>query len=377
MIRFLHTADLQIGKPFNWAGERAQRVLREAREEVVDRIGDAAEEHDASFVLVVGDLFDDNTVADDVVTRTCQRLSGIEVPVYVLPGNHDFSGGPACVYRRDLFLDRKPDHVIVLDEPEPYVVGEEGEKAPDEEVLFLPAPVQRRNERGDPTAHLDSEFGAEEVPNALRIGIAHGGVEDFGAGDAASRIDPDRAETTDLDYLALGDWHGCKQVGSRTWYSGTPEPDSFTQNDPGNVLVVGVDGEEDPTVERVQTGAYRWLRKDAELHGSDDLEALERWFDDLDDPLNVLVRLELSGGLNLEKMSDLETLKKRLEDVVLEVRHRGEVRPKASADEIDAIASGGYVGDTVDTLRSISEAGGEDAETADRALQLLYQFHQE
>jgi uncharacterized protein YecE (DUF72 family) len=129
-------------------------------------------------------------------------------------------------------------------------------------------------------------------------------------------------------------------------------------------------------VERVRTGAFRWLRKDAELQGSDDLEALQRWFENLDDPLRTLVRLKLSGGLNLEKMSDLEDLKKRLEDVVLEVRHRGEVRPKASAEEIDAIASGGYVGDTVDTLRSISQAGGEDADTADRALQLLYQFHQ-
>lgn len=257
MIRFLHTADLQIGKPFNWAGERAQRSLREAREEVVGRIGGAAEEHDASFVLVAGDLFDDNTVADDVVTRTCQRLSGVEVPVYVLPGNHDFAGGPASVYRRDLFLDRKPDHVIVLDEPEPYLVGTEGENPPDEEVLLLPAPVQRRTERGDPTAHLDSAFGAEAASDALRIGVAHGGVEDFGAGDAASRIDPDRAETANLDYLALGDWHGCKKVGSRTWYSGTPEPDSFTQNDPGNVLVVEVDEKGEPAVERVQTGRYR------------------------------------------------------------------------------------------------------------------------
>jgi hypothetical protein len=31
----------------------------------------------------------------------------------------------------------------------------------------------------------------------------------------------------------------------------------------------------------------------------------------------------------------------------------------------------------VEELRGISETGGEDAETADRALQLLYQFHRE
>jgi DNA repair exonuclease SbcCD nuclease subunit len=212
MVRFVHTADLQIGKPFNWAGNRAQSKLSEEREEVVTRIGDVARQHEVDFILIAGDLFDDNTVADDIVSRTCQRLSGVDVPVYVLPGNHDFAGGPASVYRRRLFLDRKPEHVIVLEEPEPYVVGKNDEQAPDEKVLLLPAPVQRRNERGDPTAHLTSDFGAEVAPDALRIGVAHGGVEDFGAGDAASRIDPDRASKANLDYLALGDWHGCKQV---------------------------------------------------------------------------------------------------------------------------------------------------------------------
>lgn len=378
MARFIHTADLQVGKPFNWAGERARRSLQEAREEVIGRIGDAVEEHEASFVVIAGDLFDDNTVADDIVTRTCHRLSAVDVPVYILPGNHDFASGPACVYRRDLFLDQKPSNVLVLDEPVPYLVGEKGEAAPSEDVVLLPAPVKRRTERGDPTAHLDADFGTDEAPGALRIGLAHGGVEDFGAGDAASRIDPDRAEKADLDYLALGDWHGCKQVGPRTWYSGTPEPDSFTQNDQGNALVVEIgEGGGAPAVEPVPTGTYRWLRKDAELQDSGDLEALQRWFEGLEDPLDVLVRLELSGGLNLEEMSALEALKKRLEDMVLEVRHRGNVRPKASAEEIDTLASGGYVGETVDRLRAMSDAGGEDAETADRALQLLYQFRQE
>jgi hypothetical protein len=209
------------------------------------------------------------------------------------------------------------------------------------------------------------------------VGLAHGGVEAFGAGDAASRIDPGRAEEADLDYLALGDWHGTKQVGPRTWYSGTPEPDSFAQNDPGNVLVVEIETEEEPSVEKVPTGMHRWPRKEETLQGREDVEALRRWFEGIEDPLSVLVRLELSGTLGMEATRELEDLKAHLEDIVLKVRHRGEVRPKASEEEIEAIASDGYVGDTVETLRSMSEAGGEKSETADRALQLLYQFHEE
>ncbi len=373
MTRFLHTADLQIGKPFGWASGRAQAKLQEAREEAIGRLGKTARERGAEFVLIAGDFFDENTVSDDVVTRTCQRLSAIEVPVYVLPGNHDFSGSPSCVYRRDLFEEQKPDHVRVLMNREPVLVEREGPG--DEAVAILPAPVERRRERGDPTGHFGSKVGP---PEAIRIGLAHGGVEDFGAGAATSRIDPGRAEEADLDYLALGDWHGTKQVGPRTWYSGTPEADSFKQNDPGNALVVEISGPgERPSVEKVSTGAYQWLRKEEALQSQEDLGALERWFEQIEDPLHSLVRLELSGGLGLEAMSDLEALKDRLENLVLEVRRRGEVRPKASEEELGAIGSGGYVEDTVQELRSVSEAGGERSGAADRALQLLYQFHRE
>ena len=378
MVRFLHTADLQIGKPFNWAdSERAQPALKEAREEVVTRIGELADKRDASFILIAGDLFDDNTVGDDVVTRTCHRLANdINVPVYIIPGNHDFSGGPSCVYHRSPFVQRKPDHVFVLDRGEPYEVGENGEAAPEEDVVILPAPVQRRNERGDPTKHIDTDFGRKRNADALRIGLAHGGVEAFDGGDAASRIDPERADHADLDYLALGDWHGCKQVNARTWYSGASEPDSFKQNDPGYVLSVDVDSSGDPpSVERVHTGKFEWRRMDMTLQGKEDLDALETTLNEIDDPLQTLIRLELSGALGLDAQSRLDAIKERLENTVLAVRHRGEVRPRATDEEIESMGSEGYVGETVRTLRQISEGDDEDAEVADRALQLLYRFH--
>jgi DNA repair exonuclease SbcCD nuclease subunit len=381
MVRFLHTADLQIGKPFNWAdAERARPALKEAREEAVTRIGNVADERDAHFILVAGDLFDDNTIDDDVVTRTCHRLeSDVSVPVYILPGNHDAASGPSCVYRRAPFTELKPDHVFVLDQREPYVVGENGEgTAPDDEVVILPAPLQRRIERGDPTSHVDADFGRDRAPDAVRIGLAHGGVETFDGGEAASRIDPDRAEVGELDYLALGDWHGCRKVTPRTWYSGTPEPDSFKQNDPGHVLSVSVNAPGNaPTVERVYTGQYEWRRIEEILQAEEDLDALEQTLDDVNDPLHTLVRLELSGELGLDAQSRLDGIKEHLENTVLAVRHRGEVRPKATEEEIESMAGEGYVGDTVTELRRISNGDAEDAEAADRALQLLYRFHRD
>jgi hypothetical protein len=111
------------------------------------------------------------------------------------------------------------------------------------------------------------------------------------------------------------------------------------------------------------------------LQGEEDLDALEHSLSEIDAPLQTLVRLELSGGLGLDAQNRLTGIKERLENTVLAVRERGNVRPKATDDEIESMIGDGYVGETVRTLRQVSESGDEDAEVADRALQLLYRFH--
>jgi len=371
MIRFLHTADLQIGKPFQWANDRARLKLRERRQEALDEIARVAEEQAVDFVLIAGDFFDANTLGDDVVTQTCARLQGFPGPVLILPGNHDFAGGPGCVFRRDTFLRNQPEQVAVLDTAEPHVLLEG-------RVVVVPAPITRKDEVGDPTAHITSQFGGDHAQDAVRVGLAHGGVVDFGGGEALSRIDPERAQRAELDYLALGDWHGCKQINQRTWYAGTPEPDSFQQNDQGHVLCVEIAGPgATPTVDKVATSTTDWLKYGDEVTTDQDIDALQRWFAELDRPLDTLVRLELSGTLTFEQIDRLEQTIDDLENTVLHLRRRGEgIQPKASADEIDSIATDGYLRTAVDRLRARSELGGEEGAIAKQALQQLYRFKQ-
>jgi DNA polymerase IIIc chi subunit len=270
MVRFLHTADLQIGMPFRWADERARQKLREYREQSIETLGDLAERHEVDFVVVAGDFFDANTVGDDVIMRACRRLGTISVPVYILPGNHDFAGGPDSVYQRETFVENKPPPVRVLDRRKAYPVQEA-------QSVILAAPLRSARATGDTTSHIRPELGREEAPDAVRIGLAHGGVVDFSEGEAMNRIDPERAAKADLDYLALGDWHGLKQVGRRTWYSGTPEPTGFLQNDPGHVLLVEVEAPGAlPRVEALDTALWTY-RDDSFLpHGTASTGAPER-----------------------------------------------------------------------------------------------------
>ena len=152
--------------------------------------------------------------------------------------------------------EHRPDNVILLLREDPVEI-EPG-------VFLLPAPCRRKNPGRDLTEWMDR---AETPEGAIRIGLAHGSIRDFSAGrPQSSVIDPKRVEQARLDYLALGDWHGTVEVGDRCWYSGTPEPDRFRKNDPGNCLWVQFAGlGEKPSVERVGTKRFAWNYADIEL----------------------------------------------------------------------------------------------------------------
>src|SRR5690606_16027465 len=111
-----------------------------------------------------------------------------------------------------------------------------------------------------------------------RIGLAHGGVVDFGSEEegGAETIPPDRDRSAGLDYLALGDWHGRREISARCQYSGTPEPDRFKADARGLCLAVTLAGPgAEPEVSEVATGQFRWAEPELGLlPGQDAAEAL-------------------------------------------------------------------------------------------------------
>ena len=91
----------------------------------------------------------------------------------------------------------------------------------------------------------------------IRVGLAHGTVRGFGSDDkdVPNFIAPDRPARAGLSYLALGDWHGQKEINDRCWYSGTPEVDAFDVIDGGQALLVHIEGPRAvPAVTPIPTG---------------------------------------------------------------------------------------------------------------------------
>ena len=92
-MRFIHTADWQIGKPFRNFGEK-DSVLRQARLAAIEAIGRLARTETAPHVLVAGDLYDNDAPAQKTLLEPLERMRGFpDISWHIIPGNHDYHRG--------------------------------------------------------------------------------------------------------------------------------------------------------------------------------------------------------------------------------------------------------------------------------------------
>jgi DNA repair exonuclease SbcCD nuclease subunit len=342
MTIFVHTADWQLGKPFGAVADPEKRAeLQRERFAVIDRIGAVVRQSNATFVVVAGDLFDSPSPARTVVSQACAAIGRLEVPVYVIPGNHDY-GGPLGPWQQRYFLqerDQLAPNLQVLLSATPV-------ELPD--ALLFPCPLLRRHESEDLTTwlrHADDQLAALPA-HKPRIVLAHGSVADFRAASeeddptpGINHLDLGAVDQAQWDYIALGDWHGCKQVGPKAWYAGTPEPDRFPRGaeyEAGRVLVVTASRGQSPTVMPFETGGIGWHRLAHTFLGQDDLDALEGLYNERINSRvsRDLLRLELEGSLGMTALGQLDQLMQTWETRLLRLDRRGHVAMAATEEDI-------------------------------------------
>lgn len=380
-VTFLHTADWQLGKPYGRVADPTNRAsLQNERFECLRRIGRAAVDHQAAFVLVAGDLFDSPSPVNATVARACEAIGGMGVPVLAIPGNHDH-GGPGSLWEQPFFLRQQQQlapNLRVLLSPEPIIL--------DDAVVF-PAPLLRRQDLADPTAWIRGAFDSPGFrPELPRIVLAHGSTQGFESNQededeeagGLNRLDLARLPDAEIDYIALGDWHGTKQITPKAWYAGTPEIDRFPkggQNDPGNILIVRVGRGTPPEVGKHRTARLRWndfSHRFSEDEGFDAFQAeldqrIGQWGQD------SLLRLSLDGSLGIARSQQLAELIEGLEARLLRLKFDDRVFIAPTEEEVQALVN--RPGDPLIASvasRLFEMTGGSDAAIARLALRELH-----
>lgn len=381
-ICFLHTADWQLGKPFASVRDDSKRHrLQQERLNAVRRMAVTIQESGASFVLVAGDLFDSSQATKATVSAACAAIGSLGVPVFVIPGNHDH-GGPGSIWEQEFFQREQQQlapNLRVLLRPEPLVL---------DQVILFPAPLLRRQDPGDPTAWIRAAAEDPALPDLPRIVLAHETIQGFGSTQedddgvpgVMNWIDLPRLPAESLDYIALGDWHGTKDLGAKAWYSGTPEIDRFPKgegNDPGHVLKVTVSRGQPPRVEKIRSGAFHW--QEMAFRFSDDA-SLELFATQLDDAIGTrgaenLLLLSLEGSLGIAASTRLEQLLESWDSRLLRLKLEHRVTIAPSADEISNLvqrAADPLIATVAARLVEQIDGEGEDAVIARLALRELH-----
>ncbi len=234
-------------------GDAGQRV-REERLAAGTRVVEVAKSHNVDFVLVAGDLFEDNAVDRVLVQKVADILNSFGGPVFVIPGNHD-PLVPGSVWEHPSWESASNVHVLFEEAPIEVTDG----------VLY-PCPVREKHSGRNPTSWIPLERNRR-----IRIGMAHGTVEGVRQDEPDYPIPRDASQRAGLDFLALGHWHSYgaypgSDGATHLAYSGTHETTKFGGRDSGNVLIVEIlSPGAPPRITPARTGRLDWVAVEREF----------------------------------------------------------------------------------------------------------------
>jgi DNA repair exonuclease SbcCD nuclease subunit len=364
-MRFVHTADWQLGMTRHFLAGEAQPRYSAARRDAVAGLGPLAAEVGAEFVVVAGDVFEDNQLAPQVISQSLEAMRAIGIPVYLLPGNHDPLDA-SSVYTSALFTAECPANAKVLDRPGVHEVRPG--------LQILAAPWRSKRPTTDLVAEVLDGLPADGVTRVL---VAHGGVD---------VLDPDPTKPSliglagleeavargAVHYVALGDKHSLTEVGSsgRVWYSGSPEATNYddVESDPGHVLVVDLDESDSRrpvTVEARKVGRWRFSTLSRQVDDSRDIADLDLNLDLMPDKDRTVLRLALIGSLTVTDRAALDACLDKYSRLFASLRvwdSHSDLAVIPADGEFTDLGIGGFAAAAVEEL--VETARTSDAETA-------------
>ncbi len=373
MVKFIHTADWQIGMKAAHVGAAGEKV-RAVRLEAARRVVEAARDHLADFLVVAGDTFEDNAVDRVLVQKVADILGSFSGPVYLIPGNHD-PLVPGSVWDHAVWQSHSNLHV--LKEATPIEI---------EGAVLYPCPLFAKHALKDPTRWIN----ARDASN-ISIGIGHGTVVGVSQSEPDYPIARDAATTAGLDYLGLGHWHSYSSYPSsdgvvRMAYSGTHETTKFGERDSGNVLLVEIESRgSTPKLTPIRTGGLDWKRIESTLTQAGDIVRVKQQVESLQDAGRTLLDLRIDGILHHEDQAELARIEELIGSRFLYRRmDASNLTPSpADASWLDSLPAGIMQG-VAQRLQTWSDpAYREDRplnaspEIATRALLALFRFVQE
>ncbi len=370
-VRFIHTSDWQLGMTRAFLSPEAASRFSQARIDAISTLGKLAKAHKAQFIIVAGDVFESNQLSKQTLMRTLDALKSVQVPVFLLPGNHDPLDAASIFATKE--FQNTSDHITVLTDMVPVSVpGVAG-------VEVVGAPWRTKH----PSSDLCQELAESLAPvsDIIRVAVAHGQVDTLSPDTSRPEvIDLARVEQAieakKFHYLGLGDRHSVTEVGGtgRVRYSGAPVATAFDEVDPNKALLVELVLGGDCAVEPLDVGNWTFIAKQQAMNGAEDIAQFEQWLNDVPNKECTIVKVGFEGSINLATAAALDELMESRAEIFASLRRRDRTTDLAVVpDEFDqdSVSLSGYARDTWDELLALAQ---KDDPVAQDALRLFYRL---
>lgn len=230
-FRILHTADIHLEARFSGlpANKRQQRRL--GLRDTFVRLIDEAVKNQVDAVIIAGDLFDNPQPSADTFHFVLAQFDRIaEIPILVIPGNHDYFADDS-IFGQASFPENV--HVFKEDNWESFTLPGNG-------IIFLGIACHAFSSQRNVLAEIDTRAQAGQV-----VAILHGSLNyGFYGGEQCYPFLPDDLRGLGAAYLALGHYHNFAVDGTNEFarYPGSPEGLKFSEAGPRKALLVDVNG---------------------------------------------------------------------------------------------------------------------------------------
>lgn len=306
MPRILHTSDIHIGKSFEQMGNFGKQLRGQIRE-TCRRVFELASAERVDAVLLAGDVFDSDRIAQADFRFFMERVSSIRpIPVFFLPGTwtHD-SFHQKHIYRSRHFLQDKPENLTVFtkDSVETFLAAS-GRLAIHGRAV-LP-------DSGNPLDGIMLTPGASHNVAVLHTGVFLPQVPESPGKCVLKR---EHVEACGLDYIAMGDWHTFRryfdELRTVVQYSGSPETLRFDDGEGSGFVALVSFGEGLAEVKRRKVGHYSWKILDVAWETIGSVQRLKHEVERFADP-SCILRVSIEGTIAEKEVIDWERLREEL-----------------------------------------------------------------
>ena len=266
-MKFLHTADLHLGKKVNEYSMLPDQAY------IIDRIIEIAEEVKPDGFIIAGDIYDKSIPPAEAVAlfdKLLSALFGLGIAVYAISGNHDsaerldYAAGilsSNSLYIQGTYDDKGMKRIDKSDEYGPL------------HIYLMPfvKPLHVRHALEDESIQsyedamrkvVEKECIAKDERNIL---ITHQFVNGYFSSDSEDVLSIGGTEVIDgsvfegFDYVALGHLHAPQ--GTRIRYSGTPLKYSKSESARAkSITLLEVKEKDDITIETIPLTPMRDMR---------------------------------------------------------------------------------------------------------------------